>query len=119
MKTLIEFIGESKQSKHPIFAGLKLPSGRESSYDHVKGEYRWVKHGGYADAPIKSLSDSIDKQRWKKLDPTDHSSPDGNVMGLGTHYRNGEHVLSMHSLYGSTKHNNYHTISLVHKPVKK
>lgn len=118
MKTFTQFLTEAKIPKHPIFKGLALPGGEKAEHNHIEGTYSWHKHGGYADNVKKKLYDSIPKAGWKKVEDTSHGSPDGSVMGGGTHYRKGDHILKTGSSYGSVAYDNFHHISIQKAPTK-
>lgn len=116
MKTFRQYLQEASQPKHPIFKDLVLPGGKDARHDHEHGTYRWRKHGGYNDAVKKKLMDSLPKAKWKEVEHVSTGNADGSVMGGGSQYRKGEHVLSVHSTYGGTKHDNSHYIEIQHKP---
>lgn len=109
-----------KEAKHPIFQGLALPGGKDSYFDHERGRYEWHKSGGYADNIKQKLFASLENNTsWKKIETTHNAVPDGSYMGSGTHYRNGEHVLSISSTYGPVAYDNHHSITISHKPENK
>jgi hypothetical protein len=115
MKTLKQFLSEAK---HPIFKGLALPGGEKAEHNHIEGTYSWHKHGGYADKVKAKLNASLPKAGWKKVESTQHGSPDGSVMGHGHHYRKGDHILKSGSSFGSVKYDNFHQISIEKVPTK-
>lgn len=119
MRTFTQFLTEAKIPKHPIFAGLSLPGGKDARHDHEHGTYDWHKHGGYVDSVKKKLIDSLPKAKWKKVESVSTGNPDGSVMGGGSHYRKGDHVLKFHSSYGGTKSDNSHWIKIEHNPLVK
>jgi hypothetical protein len=94
--------------------GLKLPGGQDASVNSWGGEesYSWSKRGGYADAKLQRLRDSLRTKRWVRSDHKGFAVPDGSVIG-GTDYwtRNGW-VVAIGESYGGIKWDNSFHVSL-------
>jgi len=92
-----------------------MPANTEVMGDQLS----WSKRGGYAgEKSIAKFVDKIKAAGWEEYDSSQHSVPDGSVMGHGTSYisPDGKHIANTSKSYGSTASSNYYSISI--KPVE-
>lgn len=124
-----ESANDFKVRKHIHDTSIQRETERKAAIDSVKkllpsgtsSSGSWRKSGGYSGQ--KSLSSTVKKLKaagFEHSNSTSHGSPDGNVVGSGSHYvhpKTGVRV-TMHETYGVTSRENSYSLS-VHAPETK
>jgi len=93
-----------------VVKSLKLPKGAKHRMND--DSYRWSKRGGYANKIMEQVHQAAEDGGFKRVASDSPHSADGNYMGRGSHFSNGEWHLSTSSMFGPTKDYNDHVIEL-------
>ena len=96
---------------------LALPHGGRN-HTLTEGSYSWVKQGGYANELLARIYTALERELFKFQDRhvvlNDMSK---NLIGRQSFWVNGPWTVSISIIYGATKRENMHKITLDYKDV--